>query len=105
MYVIISKSLVLFTEIFCFGSYLLEFRLSNKLQHFDCGEKLLLSRLPDGHKARHAHSTFCSGQDNTHIAVEFPVSVLGNDIPVDKQVKWDFISGAIIEPINAAVEG
>lgn len=32
----------------------------------------------------------------------FSVSVLGNDIPVDKLVKLDSISGAVIEQINAA---
>lgn len=32
----------------------------------------------------------------------FSVSVLGNDIPVDKLVKLDSISGAVIEEINAA---
>lgn len=35
--------------------------------------------------------------------MEFSVSVLGNDIPVDKLAKLDSISGAIIEPIDAAV--
>ncbi|KTG02196.1 hypothetical protein cypCar_00013315 [Cyprinus carpio] len=56
----------------------------------------------DGEKAAREVKLLLLGQDSTHIAVEFPVSVLGNDIPVDKQVKLDFISGAIIEPINAA---
>jgi len=35
--------------------------------------------------------------------VKFSVSVLGNDIPVDKLAKLDSISGAVLEPIDAAV--